>query len=155
MSNFKENHSKLLLMAKKVNSEILSMKYWFDEIPHLVAIGDGFKFLKVNKMFEKVLGWAPDEIIKMQWISLVHPDDIEITINLFSSEDVPLTNFFNRYRTKEGQYIWIQWMLSPIKNGQIYISGLPHYENSPLLKFIKTIELERLSSENNDTELFV
>lgn len=150
MNNLKETHSNLLHMAQKINSEILSMKHWFDEIPQLVAIGDGVRFVRVNKMFEQVLGWTPDEIVKMQWISLAHPDDIEPTLEAFTRKGNAILSFFNRYRTKEGDYIWLQWTISPLRHGETYISAIPHYESSAFKDFLSKLSNERNSIKSLD-----
>lgn len=138
-----ENFSDLVSLAEKINVEISSMKNWFDEIPQLVAIGDGIRFIRVNVMFEKVLGWKPEEIIKMQWVSLMHPDDIGPTFNVVAPDGHPLLNFFNRYKKKNGDYIWLQWNVSPLTGGETYICATPHFEDSPLRDWLKQLENER------------
>lgn len=149
MSNFKMGP--LLDMAEKINCEILSMKHWFDEIPQLVAIGDGVRFVRVNKRFQAVLGWAPDEIVQMQWISLMHPDDLQPTLDIIDPNGSPLLNFFNRYRTKAGAYVWLQWSVSPMNQfGEVYISATPHYEDSPFAEWLKELEEERHHNPNKE-----
>lgn len=37
------------------------------------------KFIKVNPSCERVLGYTTDEILKLGWARLVHPDDVEKT----------------------------------------------------------------------------
>ncbi len=143
MGNFKMGP--LLDMAEKINCEILSMKHWFDEIPQLVAIGDGVRFVRVNKMFQKILGWTPDEIVQMQWISLMHPDDIQPTLDIIDPVGGGgLLNLFNRYRTKCGSYVWLQWSVSPMNRfGEVHISATPHYEDSPFAEWLKELGEER------------
>ena len=130
-------------MAQKINNDILSMKHWFDEIPQLVAIGDGSRFIKVNKMFESILGWTPEEITKLEWLSLVHPDDFEPTVNEYYASGGCLLNFFNRYRKIDGSYVWLQWTISKLKYGEVYASAIPHLEDSFLRNYFIKLSRER------------
>lgn len=135
--------NKLVSLAEKINLELSSMRHWFDEIPQLVAIGDGIRFLRVNKMFKEILGWEPEEIIQMQWVSLMHPDDIGPTLNVIAPDGYPLLNFFNRYKTKNGNYVWLQWNVSPMTCGEVYICATPHLDDSPLCDWLRQLEKER------------
>lgn len=135
--------NKLVSLAEKINLELSSMRNWFDEIPQLVAIGDGIRFVRVNKMFKEILGWEPEEIIQMQWVSLMHPDDIHPTLSALMPDGHPILNLFNRYKTKDGKYIWLQWNVSPLLGGEVYICATPHLDDSPLHNWLSDLEKER------------
>jgi PAS domain S-box-containing protein len=75
-----------------------------------VANFDGY-LTKINPSWSRVLGWSEEELLARRFIDLVHPDDLPITIQemekLRRGEDVK--NFENRYRRKDGEYVWMSW----------------------------------------------
>ncbi len=75
-----------------------------------LADRDGI-FLDVNPACERVLGFCREEMIGRSWEDFIHPDDVEKTR---AQVDQQLTgkevlSFTNRYRTKSGEYLYIQW----------------------------------------------
>ncbi len=79
-----------------------------------IADTDG-KFLKVNREWEKVLGYSVDDLEGTRFLAFVHPDDIEKTmsaINMLASDEKVL-NFTNRYKDIKGDYHYIEWRSHP------------------------------------------
>ncbi|MEO1482372.1 MAG: PAS domain-containing protein [Myxococcota bacterium] len=73
----------------------------------------------VSPGWEAVLGWTPDEMCSRPYIEFVHPDDLSLTRSQgasFSSENTELDFFENRYRTRKGDYRWLQW--NAIRKGE-------------------------------------
>ena len=79
-----------------------------------IADMDG-NFIKINKAWETILGFKVEELEKRKFLDFVHPDDMENTINALSELDKQklVTNFVNRYRTKDGTYRYIEWHSRP------------------------------------------
>jgi len=79
-----------------------------------IADTDG-NFIKVNKEWEKLLGYPVEEIQKRKFLEFVHPDDIPDTINSIKQLDKQkeVLNFTNRYQCKDGSYRYIQWRSKP------------------------------------------
>ncbi|MCJ2064336.1 ATP-binding protein [Methylobacterium sp. J-088] len=71
--------------------------------------------LAVNPAWTEVLGWQADELVGLNLMSLVHPDDLDRTVaggqQLASGER--LARFDNRYRHRDGSYRWISWSARP------------------------------------------
>ena len=67
--------------------------------------------LRINKASEALLGYAPDELVGKHLFDFVHPDDLKETIN--TSKEViagrEITNFENKYITKDGKTLYISW----------------------------------------------
>ncbi len=65
---------------------------------------DGY-FTELNPAWEKWLGWTREELMAKPFISFVHPDDVEATLDrptqLADPGDAVLT-FENRYRRATG-----------------------------------------------------
>lgn len=82
----------------------------------LLCIGDmDGRFVRVNKEWENVLGYTVAELEGRPFLDLVHPDDRQPTLDAiaFLSEQNPILNFTNRYRTKNGRYRLIEWRSYP------------------------------------------
>lgn len=84
----------------------------FERTPDLVCIvnKDGW-FQKVNPAVVKTLGYSQEELFQRPVSVLIHPDDREVTAARRNQllNDVPLRNFQNRYITKAGTVVWLEW----------------------------------------------
>ncbi|HTE23205.1 PAS domain-containing sensor histidine kinase [Flavitalea sp.] len=86
--------------------------HFFDLTPDLVCIAsrDGF-FRHVNHAVVNCLGYSLEELLAVPISTFIHPDDKEATsrtrFNMLGGK--PLTNFQNRYLTKNGSIVWLHW----------------------------------------------
>ena len=68
-------------------------------------------FLFVSASFQRIFGYAPDEVLALRTFDLVHPDDRVATME--SARQVmagdPQRHFRNRYIHKDGHTVDIQW----------------------------------------------
>ncbi|MFA0823230.1 MAG: PAS domain S-box protein [Methanomethylovorans sp.] len=73
------------------------------------------EFIRLNPEWERVLGYSIDELEGRAFLDLVHPEDLESTIETVSKLDKQecIFNFVNRYRAKDGSYHWIEWRSVP------------------------------------------
>ncbi len=98
-------------MYEHIQSE-LEMIGLFEMTPDLVCIAgeDGY-FKKVNKAVFDTLEYTPEEIYSSLISSFIHPDDREITGRSRAAllQGRPLLNFQNRYITKSGKTVWLEW----------------------------------------------
>lgn len=89
---------------------------FFRVTPDLLCIADTQgRFIKVNDAWEVILGYSPQELDGSSFLGLVHPDDLEATqkvAGLLANQHEVL-NFTNRYRRKDGQYRYIEWVAHP------------------------------------------
>jgi PAS domain S-box-containing protein len=102
------------LWAKSVELE-----NFFNVALDLLCISDNQgRFIKVNKAWENILGYSVSELEGMNFLEFVHPDDLQSTLDAMAelSEQHPILDFINRYRTKDGSYRFIEWHSSPIEN---------------------------------------
>jgi PAS domain S-box-containing protein len=79
-----------------------------------IADTDGY-FRRLNKLWEKTLGYSLDELTGKRYLDFVHPDDLEATRLAASRLEAQehLIDFVNRYRCKNGEYRWIEWRAVP------------------------------------------
>ncbi len=79
-----------------------------------IADTDGH-FRRLNPEWEKNLGYPLAELEGKRFLDLVHPEDIQPTLDALSilrNQDEVL-NFTNRYRCKDGSYRWLEWRSFP------------------------------------------
>ncbi|MBE0646078.1 MAG: PAS domain S-box protein [Bacteroidetes bacterium] len=79
-----------------------------------IADTDGY-FRHLNRVWETTLGYTHEELEGRQFLELVHPDDLQSTLDAIAalSDQVPVIGFTNRYRCKDGSYRWIEWRSAP------------------------------------------
>jgi two-component system, cell cycle sensor histidine kinase and response regulator CckA len=85
---------------------------FFDLSIDLLAMNDASgHFTRTNSAFERVLGHTAQELQSEPFLSFVHPNDrektLEATRRLEAGEVV--LDFENRFRRKDGSYRWISW----------------------------------------------
>ncbi|MEI8081886.1 MAG: EAL domain-containing protein [Actinomycetes bacterium] len=93
----------------------------WDKSVDLLAVAnlDGY-LTSVNASWERVLGYSPQEITSMPYLDLVHPDDLEATLQKAQDLVEPgqvTTNFVVRCRRKDGTYRWLDWSSRTAEDG--------------------------------------
>jgi PAS domain S-box-containing protein len=80
-------------------------------------------FIELNKEWENVLGYSIEELKTMNYLDLLHPDDLTSTLEILSilSTQEEIVNFKNRYKTKGGEYRTLEWRCKP--NGEYVYSS--------------------------------
>jgi PAS domain S-box-containing protein len=91
----------------------------------LLAIADfEGRFLQINPVWEKTLGFSEEELKARTGIDFVHPDErpeMEKQLERLRKGDVT-TYFEGRYRCKDGSYRWLGWTAAPfVSEKLIYI----------------------------------
>jgi PAS domain S-box-containing protein len=90
-----------------------------------VAGFDGY-FKRVNPAWVKRLGYKSEELMAKPFLDFVHPEDRQRTVaetaRLAAGNEV--IAFENRYRCKNGSYLWLLWSARPLVEEQlIYASA--------------------------------
>jgi PAS domain S-box-containing protein len=85
---------------------------FFEMTPDLVCIAgrDGF-FRKVNPSVINKLGYTEEELMASPISSFIYPEDKPLTQHKREEllDGKPLVNFQNRYVTKTGGIVWLEW----------------------------------------------
>ena len=89
----------------------------------LVARFDG-TVVAANPALTTMLGWSRDEMLDRSFLDLVHPDDLEATLEQTSrlSDGQTVLHFENRCRHSDCQYRWLAWSAVP-EAGLIHAVG--------------------------------
>lgn len=84
---------------------------------------DGF-FIRLNKAWERVLGFSVEELEGRSFLDFVHTEDINAATDVYSALKAgqEISGFANRLRCVDGSYRWIEWKCSP-KDGLIYAAA--------------------------------
>ena len=120
-------HVRLQKNNKELKESKRVLKSFFDVSPDFMctASPEGF-FLNINQSFTRKLGYSKEELINKSYFHFIHPDDFQNTLNELKRHRIgeSTIEFENRYRKKDGSYIWISWNTSPDKvNGLIYATA--------------------------------
>nr|WP_278281651.1 PAS domain S-box protein [Clostridium puniceum] len=93
-------------------------------IDMLCVIDENLNFLKVNREFEKVLGYTAEEFEEKNFLSLVNKEDLPKTMNAIRNlnELEPISGFVNRINSKVGGYRYLEWYIQ-INSKYIYASA--------------------------------
>ncbi len=112
------------ITESKRNEE--ELKIFFDLIPELVCVAsaDG-RFLKINAMWQEVLGYTEAEILATPFLEFIHPDDRDTTMKEVEKQLAgnATMHFINRYRCKDGSYRWLEWGAAPAVDGKLLFAA--------------------------------
>lgn len=117
-------------------------------IDMLCVIDENLNFIKVNREFEKVLGYTAEEFEGKSFLSLVHKDDLSKTVNSIRNlnELEPISGFINRMISKVGGHRYLEWYIQ--SNSQyIYASARDVTE-----KNAQAANLNKLSLSKDENE---
>jgi PAS domain S-box-containing protein len=82
----------------------------------LMCIADiNGRFHRLNPAWDKTFGFSLAELLKTNFLDLVHPDDLIHTkeaLSILKGQN-ELFKFENRYRCKDGSYRWVEWHAVP------------------------------------------
>jgi PAS domain S-box-containing protein len=84
------------------------------------------KFIAINDSWINVLGWSKEELLSKTWFEFIHPNDIrstrEVVGHLMTNN---LIRFHNRYRTKTGDYVCLEWSATKWCEDKCYAVARP------------------------------
>jgi len=120
-----------------------------------VAGMDGY-FKQVNPSFIRILKYSKEELLSRPFVDFVHPEDREKTIAEVEklNRGEPAVDFENRYRARDGRYLWLSWRAAPLTGlGLIYAVArdITHDKETEALMIEQAHALER---SNADLEQF-
>ncbi|GHO49436.1 PAS domain-containing sensor histidine kinase [Ktedonospora formicarum] len=84
---------------------------------------DGY-YLRINKAFEDILGYTPEDAVGVLATDWVHPEDRDRSLRRFArlAQGEPQDLEENRYLAKDGSYKWLSWSARPnLNENEIYI----------------------------------
>lgn len=91
-------------------------KHFFNNSNDFSCIANMQGYFEIlNPNFEKLLGYSEKELLENQFLNFIHPDDIADTLLEIEKLKTGATtiNFVNRYKKKDGSYLWFDWNTTP------------------------------------------
>ncbi len=105
-------------------------------------------FEKISSSFVSNLGYSEQELLENPFMSFVHADDVERTIQAMkdlNNGSKEIMFFINRYRRSNGTYIWLSWNAYPqMDKGIIFATARDISE----FKKIQQLELDNIKLEH-------
>ena len=80
----------------------------------LIARFDG-TIVAANPAWTAILGWSEAELVGANFMELIHPDDLassQAEAARLAAEGRTNMRFENRYRAKDGKWVWLSWAVS-------------------------------------------
>lgn len=115
---------------------------------------DGY-FENINPVFEKLLGYSQNELVKSNFSSFIHPDDIQATqLELEKLKNgTDINNFENRFRKKDNKYVWLEWNATPdTAAGKIYAIARNISERKITTETLKEREISQRKMDDEKVE---
>ncbi|MCC6277383.1 MAG: PAS domain S-box protein, partial [Oligoflexia bacterium] len=96
---------------KKLDPILFFKKMLSYSLDIICAIDESGSFLSVSPACEKIWGYTEFELLNLPRLSLVHPDDLESTINAIQNiiSGMEPINFENRFIHKNNNIVHMQW----------------------------------------------
>ncbi len=109
------------ITERRVTEQALSEKSreleaFFGNALELLCIADtDGHFLRVNREWQRTLGYRVDELEGRSFVDFVHPDDLPATLEAVRDlgAQKQVFDFVNRYLCRDGSYRWIEWRSIP------------------------------------------
>ncbi len=85
----------------------------------IALVGESGNWLKVNPALCKIIGYSKDELFKLTWQDITHPEDLDLDSKLAAqlfSGDIPSYEIEKRYYKKDGSIVWVLLTGSLVKD---------------------------------------
>lgn len=115
------------ITKQKENVESLKMADLFFKMSFdILTVAKGEYFIKINPAFTRTLGYNQDEMNRIKFMDLIHPDDLEEANEVLSRHlrGEAVVNFRTRFHCKDGSFKWLDWNSNiDIQQGVFYSVG--------------------------------
>ena len=93
----------------QVENSLKTANLFFDLAFDVLMVADEEHFIKINPTFSKTLGYKQQDMNKIKFIDIIHPDDKQRTQEIIKKhlEGEPIINFRARFVCKDGSYKWL------------------------------------------------
>lgn len=109
------------------NEESLKISNMFFNMAFdILTVAKDGHFIKINEAFTKTLGYTQDEMDKIKFIDLIHPEDRQMATEVLEKhyQGESIVNFRTRFLCKDGTYKWLDWNSNmDVENGVFYSVG--------------------------------
>lgn len=136
-----------------MNNSDFRYERFFELSPDLLCIAgfDGY-FKKINPAVSKTLGYTIEELYSRPINDFVFCADKKATLSARTelTKSKPLYNFENRYRTKNGEIVWLSWTSLPIEEDKLVFAIAKNITHKKIQEAERSSLLTNLAKINND-----
>ena len=147
-----------LQAERELQERTAELDVFFSESLDLLAVADmDGHFRRVNPQWQETLGFTAEELTSTRFFDFVHPDDIGPTEAAVArlAEGKAETRFVNRYRTRSGDYRYLEWRAFP-RGDLIYAAARDLTDRIEAEEALRTSEARyRLIAENTADVIWV
>ena len=105
-------------LEKKLSEQVLTFDMVFEQAPIGIAIShnrfpkeyDDPSKIRINPMYQKITGRTKEELIKLGWAKITHPDDVAEELENFrkvESGELKEYSMEKRYIRPDGSVVWV------------------------------------------------
>ena len=117
------------LLEQKLDEQSLTLNTIFYQSPVGIAILYGREIVSINPMLEQIIGRSKEELLKLGWEKITHPDDLKEDLHNFRMLEAGEINSYSmekRYIKPDGSVVWVNMtvsaMISSNRDKHNYIS---------------------------------
>lgn len=127
LSDIKDLQKQMLEEQEAQQQELDTLKKFFEHsIDWFIVVDTNGIIQYSNPRCESLLGYNKDEVIGKSFKNFVYPEDLKSTLEEFAAMITlkrPAVVFCNRYVTKQGEVIHLEWNASPPTLGKCYATA--------------------------------
>lgn len=115
-----------------------------EDSPDLLCLAGPDGVLRwVNRRWEQLLGWTPEELVGRAFIDFVEPQDVDSTEAALTSLHTgrQIVGLLNRIRTRDGEPQWLSWNMRRSSDGHISASGRESGDARPSARRVDFLHL--------------
>lgn len=112
------------LAKQEENKEKLTFEILFEQAPIGIAISHNAfpqhpreALVKINPMYEQITGRPKEELIRLGWAAITHPDDVEANLENYRKLRAGLIKSYamdKRFIRPDGSVVWVHMVVSPL-----------------------------------------
>ena len=161
VGTFQDITDKKMAQVKISESETL-FRAIFEQASLGVALIDTAtgKFIKANHTYAKILGLSVNEMLKVDFMKLTHPDELQEDLDkmeLLKRGKIDKFSMRKRYIRPDGNTVWVNLSVSPLHwNANVLESHIAIVEDITDLKLAEQKELKLLNLiDSSSNEIYV
>ena len=144
-------------LQKRVEFEE-ELKHFLDTAINMMAVVDeNGKFIKVNQGCSETLGWSEEEFLNMKWQDIILLEDLKFTskvVQLSRFNDNKVRRIVNRYKSKSGDVVWLEWGFKYVKQKRSYICTARNITEKKKIEEQKSLYEQKYQEESIKNEFF-
>ena len=124
----------------------------------MALVGSKGEWIRVNKSLNSMLGYTNDELLKLTFQDITHPDDLNIDLEFLKKlvkDEIETYQMEKRYYTKSGEMLWVNLSVSKVKkaDGSVkhFISQIENINDRKKAEQLLAISVQRFKGIFNSS----